>query len=208
VFERLAGSIEEPTNQKKGVSLMSSRNPFLVLSLSVVAVAASACQSAGEPDPSFSCPVASPLKSGETPALTPPQGAELYLSLYAEGSQIYTCKAGTDGAYAWVFKAPEATLYDETCAQVGTHFAGPTWQMNGDGSAVTGMKLAEAPMAGAIPMLLLGATPKSPQGQLGSASYIQRIATTGGLPPSEPCSAADAGRETGTFYTATYLFFR
>ena len=146
--------------------------------------------------------------SQESAALAPPAGTQLYLSLYAEGSQLYTCKAGADGSYAWSFKAPEATLYDETCAQVGTHFAGPTWQLNADGSAVTGMKLAETPATGAIPWLLLGATPKGPEGKLAPASHIQRIATTGGLPPTETCDAGNAGRETGTFYTATYLFFR
>ena len=91
---------------------------------------------------------------------------------------------------------------------MGTHFAGPTWQMDGDGSAVTGAKLAEAPATGAIPWLLLGATPKSPNGQLGSTTFIQRVATTGGLPPTEACDASSANREIGTNYTATYLFFR
>ncbi len=56
--------------------------------------------------------------------------------------------------------------------------------MNADGSAVTGSKLAEAAAPGTIPWLLPGATPKAPAGQLAPASYIQRIATTGGLTPT------------------------
>src|SRR6185503_17301516 len=116
-------------------------------------------------------------------------------SLYAEGTQIYTCKVGMDGSYSWTFKAPSATLFDDGCTKVGTHFAGPTWQLDSDGSAVTGAKLAESPSPGAIPMLLLKGTPRSADGQMGAVSYIQRIATTGGLPPTETCDAASAGRE-------------
>jgi hypothetical protein len=187
---------------------MSPRGPLSILSVSLAA-AASACQS---PDPaparSFSCPIASPLVSEQAPALAPPAGTQLYLSLYAEGSQLYTCKAGADGSYGWSFKAPEANLYDETCAQVGTHFAGPTWQLTADGSAVVGKKLAETAAPGAIPWLLLDATPSAPAGKLGPATHIQRVATTGGLTPTEPCDPTSAGKETGTFYTATYLFFR
>jgi hypothetical protein len=181
---------------------------FVTSTLSLVMAAAIGCEPAVQPAPGATCPVASPLVTDESPALTPPPGAQLDMSLYAEGTQIYTCKAGADGSYAWAFKAPQATLFDGSCRQVGTHFAGPTWQMDADGSAVTGMKIAEAAAPGTIPWLLLGATPKAPQGKLGATSFIQRIATTGGLPPTETCDASIAGRETGVFYTATYLFFR
>jgi hypothetical protein len=181
---------------------------FITSTLSLVMAAAAGCDAADQLAPGVSCPVASPLVSDERPALTPPPGAQLFMSLYAEGTQNYTCKAGPDGSYAWAFKAPEAKLFDESCRQVGTHFAGPTWQMDRDGSAVTAMKIGEAAAPGTIPWLLLGTTPRSPEGMLGSTTFIQRIATTGGLPPSETCDASIASRETGTFYTATYLFFR
>jgi hypothetical protein len=186
---------------------MRLRNPFLFSSLSVL-TAAAGCDPSAERMSGASCPAPSALASETPPVLSPPPESRLFLSLYAEGTQIYTCKAGMDGSYAWAFKAPSATLYDNNCAKVGTHFAGPTWQMDSDGSAVTGAKLAESPMPGAIPMLLLKATPKTPEGLLGAATHIQRVATTGGLPPTEPCDATSAGREVGTFYTADYLFFR
>jgi hypothetical protein len=169
--------------------------------------AAAGCDT-DQPMAGGSCPATSALTTAEAPAsLAPPAEAKLLLSLYAEGTQIYTCTAGMDGRTSWVFKAPSAILHDGSCAKVGTHFGGPTWQLDGDGSAVTGAKLAEAPSPGAIPMLLLKGTPRSPDGQLGAVTHIQRIATTGGLPPSEPCDAASAGREVGVFYTADYLFF-
>ncbi len=186
---------------------MRFSSKFLFSSVAV-AMLAGGCDSGSEPMSGNSCPVVGAPNADSSAALAPPAESQMFLGLYAEGTQIYTCKAGMDGSYAWAFKAPSATLYDARCAKVGTHFAGPTWQMDSDGSAVVGAKLAEAPSPGSIPQLLLKGTPKSPEGTLGAVTHIQRIATTGGLPPTEACDAASAGKEIGTPYTATYLFYR
>ena len=94
------------------------------------------------------------------PTLEPPAGATVKLHAHAIGAQIYTCTASsapsTDGGagattYAWVLKAPDATLYDESGAQVGTHGAGPSWTWR-DGSVANGTKAAEAPVADSILM--------------------------------------------------------
>jgi hypothetical protein len=71
------------------------------------------------------------------PELTPPAGAKLVLKAHATGSQIYSCKTGTDGAFQWTLKAPDADLHDSKGAVIGHHFAGPTWKHK-DGSEVTG----------------------------------------------------------------------
>jgi hypothetical protein len=185
---------------------LSSRS-FLFSSMAVI-VSAAGCDSGPEPMAGNMCPVVNAQKAETPAALAPPADSRMFLGLYAEGTQIYTCKAGMDGSYAWTFKAPSATLYDDHCAKVGTHFAGPTWQIDSDGSAVVGAKLAEAPSPGSIPQLLLKGTPKSAEGTLGTVTHIQRLATTGGLPPTDPCDATKAGVEIGTPYTATYLFYR
>ena len=65
-----------------------------------------------------------------------PAGAKLLLEAAAQGVQIYTCEKASDG-YRWVFSAPDATLFNAAGRQIGTHFAGPTWQME-DGSKVVG----------------------------------------------------------------------
>src|SRR5688572_19459413 len=98
------------------------------------------------------------LPSPACDALQVPAGNRLTVHVYALGVQIYRWN-GT----AWAFIAPEAVLFADPCydEQVGTHYAGPTWESNG-GSKVVGARLAGcSPNRGAIPWLLLGATSTS-----------------------------------------------
>jgi hypothetical protein len=165
------------------------------------------------PAPTASCPSLGALKPPAVPAaLEPPAGATLMLRYRAQGTQIYTCKA-TDGAatsFAWSFKAPQATLLSESCAPVGTHFAGPTWKADADQSAVVGTKVAEAPApaSGAIPWLLLKASSTTGQGLMNSVVAVQRVDTAGGVAPADQCSAATVGTELRVPYTATYYFYK
>jgi hypothetical protein len=63
----------------------------------------------------------------------------LSLETHATGVQIYECSASkTDPTrFEWVFKAPEADLFDSEGKKVGKHYAGPTWESN-DGSKMVG----------------------------------------------------------------------
>jgi hypothetical protein len=167
----------------------------------------------GSPAPPAACPGLGALKPPSVPsALQPPPDATLLARYRAQGSQIYTCKAtaGAATAFAWSLKGPDATLLDEGCKPVGTHFAGPTWKMNADASAVVGMKLAEAPApaAGAIPWLLLKARSSTGLGIMSSVVAVQRVDTAGGVPPADQCSAATAGTERRVPYSATYYFYK
>jgi hypothetical protein len=91
---------------------------------------------------------------------------------------------------------------------VGRHFAGPTWQ-GPDGSAVVaaGIERADAPQPGAIPWLLLEATEHAGSGAFSAITYIQRLATAGGVAPAEGCDEAHAGEEAREPYEATYAFY-
>jgi hypothetical protein len=143
----------------------------------------------------------------DAPALAPPAGARIVLRSVAEGVQIYACEAAGNG-FAWVFKAPEAALFDETGRQVGTHFAGPSWRAL-DGSTVSAevMAKADAPDAGAIAWLLLRAKSHSGAGQFAEIGFIQRIDTEGGTAPAAGCDAAQQGKEARMRYSATYVFY-
>jgi hypothetical protein len=60
----------------------------------------------------------------------------------------------------------------------------------------------------AIPWVRLSAASTTP-GRLGNTTYIQRIATTGGLaPPAAECDAATAGTVDEVPYTADYYFWK
>jgi hypothetical protein len=136
----------------------------------------------------------------------PPKGAPLLLEVEADGVQIYTCEAKDQG-FAWVFKAPEANLFDKQGRQIGTHFAGPTWKL-ADGSVVGEVAArADAPTSGAIPWLLL--KPKSHEGSgvPANAAFIRRADTKGGAAPAAGCDAAHKGEQARIRYYALYQFF-
>jgi len=151
--------------------------------------------------------VAASPASADDPALAPPPGAALLLRVVADGVQIYACEA-TDKGSGWVFKAPEAALFDGDGRQVGTHFAGPTWKL-ADGSAVVGevAARADAPEAGAIPWLLLRAKSHDGAGMLANATFIRRVETKGGAAPKVGCDASHILEPARMRYSAIYEFF-
>jgi hypothetical protein len=134
--------------------------------------------------------------------LKPSAGATMILEAHAVGSQIYVC----DGSN-WVFSRPDAKLFDESGKQIGSHFAGPTWELS-DGSRVTGKAIANAtPDPDSVPWLLLEATGHEGNGLLSRVHSIQRIDTKGGTAPEKGCDAGHKGQETHAAYTAIYLFY-
>jgi hypothetical protein len=147
----------------------------------------------------------------QTPAnLAVPQYNVLLFTAYAIGFQVYVCKPreSDPNSYVWAFKAPEAILWDDAGQQVGTHYAGPSWEGN-DGSMIVGKVVAraDAPTPDAIPWLLLEAAPQRGAGIFSNVTYIQRIDTVGGLAPADGCDRSTAETERGVEYTAVYAFY-
>jgi hypothetical protein len=132
-----------------------------------------------------------------------PAGNVVQARLSALGVQIYRWN-GT----SWSFIAPAAGLYADAGyhGELGIHYAGPTWEAN-DGSKVTATVVERcAPFPGAIPWLLLQATPVQSHGVFSRVTYIQRLNTIGGTAPAEP--GAFLGQEARVPYTAEYVFYR
>jgi hypothetical protein len=122
----------------------------------------------------------------------------------AKGVQIYECRNGE-----WAFVAPAAELFDTNGKKIGRHYAGPQWEAE-DGSRVTGIAVkarTEAPMAGAIPWLLLSAQSVGGKGVLSGVSSVRRVHTAGGVAPRAHCSPAETGQLVRVPYTADYYFF-
>ena len=140
-----------------------------------------------------------------------PAGHKVFLVGHAVGVQIYSCNA-TAGGFAWGLVAPRANLYNHRGKLLMTHYAGPTWQAR-DGSTVVGSVVdRETVDPTAIPWLLLKAasTTAGPRGdRLIKTTFIQRIATTGGLAPAAAdCNVATAGTRQEIPYTADYYFWK
>jgi hypothetical protein len=136
-------------------------------------------------------------------------GHKLFLVTHAVGVQIYSCNVTADG-YAWGLVAPRADLYGDNGKLVATHSGGPTWQAR-DGSTVTGSVAGRAKVAGTIDWLLLSAhsSPGADGDRLAGTTFIQRIATTGGVAPAaSTCNLSTLGTREEVAYTADYLFWK
>lgn len=142
--------------------------------------------------------------------LAPGANESLARIVAAQGVQIYECRTRKDAAagYEWVFVAPEADLFDAHGRTVGRHGAGPSWQAS-DGSKILGTvkERAEAPIAGAIPWLLLSTRTVGPEGSFSKVTSVQRVNTVGGVAPAAGCSADTIGTTARIAYTADYRFF-
>ena len=142
--------------------------------------------------------------------LKPGANESLAMIVPAKGVQIYECRARKDqvGGYEWAFVAPEADLFDARGSRIGRHYAGPHWEST-DGSKILGTvkERADAPVADAIPWLLLAAKSVGPEGVFSKVTSIQRVSTAGGVAPKAGCSQAAVGTPARINYTADYYFF-
>jgi hypothetical protein len=168
-------------------------NPPATAAVFVVSLLASACAT-----PTLTVP----------PQLSPGAGEGLSMIVPAKGVQIYECRAAKEGGYQWTFVAPEAQLLDRRGSRVGHHYAGPHWEAV-DGSRIVGAveARADAPAAGAIPWLLLGAKSVGPDGAFSNVTHVQRVNTVGGTAPGSGCSEKAVGTAARVPYTADYYFF-
>ena len=136
-------------------------------------------------------------------AIEVPAGHVLTGDFIARGVQVYQCTGGV-----WVFVEPAANLLGwvnrPTNLATAVHFRGPSWESTDDGSLVEARAVASSPVPGSIPPLLQQATPNRGVGAIGQVSYLQRLATRGGLAPTGVCTD---GQTTGVLYQARYRFF-
>lgn len=141
-----------------------------------------------------------------------PDGNTRVATFYAVGIQKYKAriKAGSDPiTYEWVFVAPQADLYDIANAEVGTHGAGPFWQISPMDSIFAQQfnpaRTAPSEDPESIDWLLL--MPKTgtiPTGIFSDVDYVQRIATKGGKAPLTP--PANLDQTINVKYQAVYRF--
>jgi len=130
-------------------------------------------------------------------------GNKVAFHVYALGVQIYRWN-GT----SWVFVAPSARLFAdaEYHGEVGIHDAGPTWESHSGGKVIASRLEGCAPDPTAIPWLLLQMFSTEGPGIFDRVTYIQRVNTAGGLPPTGP--GPFIGAEEEVPYTAEYYFYR
>ncbi|QXZ09257.1 DUF3455 domain-containing protein [Comamonas sp. Y33R10-2] len=144
-------------------------------------------------------------------AVQVPAGHKVAMETVGIGQITYECRAKKDMAaeHEWVFVGPDAKLQTRGGNVIGKYWGPPaTWE-NNDGSKLTAMQLAVAPAgAGNIPLQLVKANPASGMGAMQGVSYIQRVATKGGVAPSMACGAGNLGSKQIVQYQADYIFWK
>jgi len=182
---------------------MMHRHTLSLTALCLSALGLSACSSMGSH---------SMYSQAELPATVQvPAGHKVAMETVGIGQITYECRAKKDMAaeHEWVFVGPDAKLQTRSGTVIGKYWGPPaTWE-NNDGSKVTATQLAVAPAgAGNIPLQLVKANPATGMGAMQGVTYIQRVATKGGVAPSMACGAANLGSKQIVEYQADYIFWK
>jgi len=169
-------------------------------------------------DPS---PGAMQLKVAQQQKLVPPANETLPLSLRAGsqevlqdvlsavGDEVWNCRRN-GSALLWVSTGAEATLVDQARQSVGTVM--PNRMFSGyDGSYVIGRVTADETVTpGALPWQRVtarfNAGERAGEGRFARTTSVQRVLTSGGVPPDLACD--QEGVSLFVPYSATYLFYR
>jgi hypothetical protein len=143
-----------------------------------------------------------------------PAGQQVALETVGVGEITYQCreKAAMAGAFEWVFIGPNAALNNRAGQNIGKYYGPPaTWE-HADGSKLTGAQVAVSPAAaGSIPLQLVKVNTSAADAKAGTMSgltYIQRVATRGGVAPASTCDATNKDRKEVVKYQADYIFWR
>lgn len=193
------------STRNQGSTMPTIRTSLTTLALLGAAAALTACGS-------MSSPAAPAFNQSSLPATVQvPAGQRIAMETVGAGDITYECRAKKDmpSAFEWVFVGPDAKLMDRSGKVVGRYYGPPaTWESN-DGSKVTATQLAVAPAsAGNIPLQLVKANPAMGMGAMQGVTYIQRVATQGGVAPAAACTAANAGQKQVVKYQADYIIWK
>ena len=144
-------------------------------------------------------------------AVKVPAGNKVAMETVGVGEITYECRDKKDaaGQFEWVFVGPDAVLNDRSGKAVGKYFGPPaTWEST-DGSKVTATQVAVSPAsAGNIPLQLVKANPATGNGAMTGVTFIQRVATKGGVAPATACDAASKGKKEIVKYQADYIIYK
>lgn len=165
----------------------------------------SACESVMGPTPRGASAGGAP-SLGLFSHIKVPDGFEPAFRLAGKGVQIFRCEA-IGGEHLWRFRQPEAELTDEAGQLVARHGANFTFEHR-DGSRLVATITAydEAPKRDDLRWLLMSAKSFG-KGAFTSIAYIQRVNTSGGMPPTS-CQAADVNRLLRVNFTSDFYFYR
>jgi hypothetical protein len=142
-----------------------------------------------------------------------PVGNKVAMEAVGVGQITYECRPKKDaaGQYVWVFVGPDATLNDRNGKKVGKYIGPPaTWE-GVDGSRITGTQLAVSPASPgniAWQIFEVDTATATGKGSMNGVSFIQRVATKGGVAPATGCDMANNGKKVVVNFQADYIFYK
>jgi hypothetical protein len=161
------------------------------------------------------------LKIAQQQKLVPPANETLPLSLRAGsqevlqdvlsavGDEVWNCRR-SGGALQWTSTGTEATLVDQARKSVGTVMPNRMFSAY-DGSYMIGRLAADQTVTpDALPWQRMDARfnagERTGEGRFARTTSVQRVLTSGGVPPNPACD--QEGVSLFVPYSATYLFYR
>ena len=135
-----------------------------------------------------------------------PSDTEPVLRLAGRGAQVFRCEK-RDGRGVWIFRQPDGELLDGAGKVVGRHGANFSFEHT-DGSRLLSTIVAhdEAPRPTDLRWLLMS-TKSFGKGAFEGVTHVQRVNTTGGMPPAS-CDLSHAGRVLRIDFNADFVFYR
>lgn len=161
---------------------------------------------AGGQAPSASAGAGALYSMFHRPLQTPPQGSVEVMRLQGEGAQIFRCESQPAGL-RWIYRLPDAELRDAKGNVIVHHGVNLSFE-HVDGSRLVGeiVDHVPSPNSDSLPWLLLK-THVFGDGALAAITYVQRINTVGGMPPSR-CEAEQLNQVLRVPFSAEFVFYR
>jgi hypothetical protein len=198
---------KRPPNLQR-IAFIPRRIPVLRKSLSLLAIATASAFAATA---ALADGHASFNQSSLPDAVKVPAGHKVSLETVGVGEITYECRDKKDapGQMEWAFVGPSAVLKDRKGATIGAYYGPPATWRSADGSEVTATQIAVSPAsAGNIPLQLVKANPAKGNGAMMGVTYIQRVATKGGVAPAMACDTASKGKKEIVKYQADYIIYK
>ena len=187
-----------------------NRLPFIIGSGCVALLTACAAPRPAFPPASGSAsPVAAPVPApslGFFSKIKAPSTHVPSLQLASRGVQIFRCEKREEGL-VWVFRQPQADLLEPDGKAVGKHGANFSFEHD-DGSRLVSTIVAydEASKPTDLRWLLL-TTRSFGKGALENVTHVQRVNTSGGMPPAR-CDASQLNQLLRVDFTSDFIFYR
>jgi len=181
-----------------------SRKPLVLLSSAAVIALLTAGATTAMAQAAFD-------QSSLPDAVKVPAGNKVAMETVGVGEITYECRDKKDaaGQFEWVFVGPDAALNDRSGKKIGRYYGPPANWESSDGSKVTATQVAVSPAsAGNIPLQLVKANPATGNGAMSGVTFIQRLATKGGVAPATACDAASKGKKEIVKYQADYIIYK